>query len=364
VYADGAVRTGDPLFLRVVDAVDVTYGYALDGEATGVKGSARLFVEISDTNGWKRSLELKPETSFTGPAFETQGRLDVRDLRRLVRSVERATGVIPDAYTVRLGADVRVDGLLGGVTIADTFSPRVDFRLDALQLQVARGEGGSDPFHPAIKSTVRRQVAVPNQITLLGIGISVGAVRLVTMLGSVVSLLFLAFYGLAELRSLRGGEASRIKARYGLWLVPVREINGSLPVAEVETFEDLFRVADRSERMILDEERDGTHTYVVEDGKLLLRYRIHDEEPAPAPVAPEEAPADFEISAFPRLPEEAPSESTVPLSSLQPEETATSEAEVVETIEPSEETDEAPVVPATPPISWSDGWAVGPARKR
>jgi signal peptidase I len=358
VYADGVVRTGDPLFLRVVDAVDVTYGYVLDGEATGVEGSARLFVEISDTSGWKRSLELKPETSFTGPAFETQGRLDVGALRRLVGSVERATGVIPDAYTVRLGADVRVDGVLGGVTVADMFSPRVDFRLDALQLQVARGEGSSDPFHPAAKGTVRRQVAVPNQITLVGIGISVGAVRLMTILGSFVSILFLAFYALAELRGLRGSEASRINARYGPWLVPVHEIDGSVPVADVERFEDLFRVADRSERMILHEERAGTHTYVVEDGKLLLRYRLHDEKPAPKPAVPEEVPMDSAV------PEEVLEDSAGPMSSPQPDETAMSEAEIVETLAPADETEEAPVVPATPPVSWSDSWAVGPARKR
>jgi signal peptidase I len=364
VYADGVVRTGDPLFLRVVDAVDVTYGYALDGEATGVKGSARLFVEISDTNGWKRSLELVPEMSFTGPAYETQGRLDVRALRRLVGSVEQATGVIPDAYTVRLGADVRVDGLLGGVTVADTFSPRVDFRLDALQLQVARGEGGGDPFNPAIKGTVRSQVAVPNQITLLGIGISVSAVRLMTMLGSAVSLLFLAFYGLAELRSLRGGEASRIKERYGPWLVPVREINGSVPAADVERFEDLFRVADRSERMILHEERDGTHTYVVEDGKLLLRYRIYQEEPELVEVASEDAPPRSRVSESSPQPQEGPTGPAVLLAPPQPKEAATSEAEVAQTVEPSEEAVEESAVLATPPISWSDGWAVGPARKR
>jgi hypothetical protein len=284
--------------------------------------------------------------------------------------VERATGVIPDAYTVRLGADVRVDGVLGGVTVSDTFSPRVDFRLDALQLQVAQGEGRSDPFHPAAKGTVGRQVAVPNQITLVGIGISVGAVRLVTMLGSLASLLLLAFYAMAELRSLRGGEASRIKARYGPWLVPVREIDGSVPVADVERFEDLFRVADRSERMILHEQRDGTHTYVVEDGKLLLRYRIHDEMPVPKPAVPEEVQVDSEMpeempeEILEEMPEEVPEDSAGPMSSPPPDEAAIGEAEIVETLASADETEEAPMAPATPSVSWSDSWAVGPARKR
>ena len=91
------------------------------------------------------------------------------------------------------------------------------------------------------------------------------------------------------------------------------------------------------------------NTYVVEDGKLLLRFRIHEEEPAPAPVAPGEAP---------------PTDVTVPSPLPQLDESVTSEAEIIEPAVSEEETEEAPVVPATPPVSWSDGWAVGPARKR
>lgn len=367
VYADGVVRTGDPVFLRVVDAIDVTHRYSLDGEATGgVQGRARLLVEISDTNGWKRSLDLQPETSFTGPVFEARGRLDVRALRRLVGSVERATGVVRDAYTVRLGADVRVEGVLSGAAVADTFEPRIDFRLDALQLQVAPAEGARDPFRPVAKGAIRRPVEVPNQVALGGVGISVATARLVVMVGGAVSLLLLALFALAVMRSLRDGEASRIQVRYGGWLVRVHTIEGSMPVADVDTFEDLFRVAERAERMILHEQRHGTHTYVVEDGKLLLRYRIHDEMPVPKPAAPEEVQVDSEMpEEMPEeRPEEVPEDLAGPMSSPPPEEAAMSEAEIVETRAPADETEEAPVVPGTPPVGWSDSWAVGPARKR
>lgn len=359
VYVDGVLRTGDPVFLRVVNAIDVTYRYSLDGEATrGVQGRGRLLVEISDTNGWKRSLDLQPETLFTGPVFEAGGRLDLRALRRLVGSLERATGVVRDAYTVRLGADVRVEGVLSGAAVTDTFQPRVEFRLDALQLQRAPAESGGDPFRLVAKGSVRRQTEVPNQAALGGLGISVAAARLVAVVGSGGSLFLMALFALAALRRLRGGEASQIEARYGAWLVRVRTIDAAGPVADVDTFEDLLRVADRAERMILHEERHGTHTYVVEDGELLLRYRFDDEEQAPAPVATEEAPVDSAV------PEEVPVDSEVPVSSPQPEEAAMREAEIVETLAPADETEEPPVAPATPSVSWSDDWAIGPARKR
>ena len=208
VYPDGVVRTGDPVFLRLVDAIDVTYVYTLEGEAAGsLEGRAGLFVEISTPNGWKRSLELQPVTAFEGPTFAARGRLDVRALRRLVRSVERSTGVVPDAYTVRLGADVRVEGALSGEPVDAKFKPRVALRLDALQLQVVPPESGSDPFRPVAKGSVSRRLETPNKASLLGVRISIGAARLVAIGGFVVSLLLLAFFALGTARGLRGGEA-------------------------------------------------------------------------------------------------------------------------------------------------------------
>jgi signal peptidase I len=355
VYPDGVVRTGDPVFLRLVDAIDVTYVYTLESEeAGGVKGRAGLFVEISIPNGWTRSLELQPETAFTGPMFAARGRLDVRALRRLVRSVEGATGVIPDAYTVRLGADVGVEGALSEEPVDTRFNPRVALRLDALQLQVVPSESGRDPFRSVAKGSVSRGVEIPNKASLLGVGISIAAARLVAMGGTVVSLLLLAFFALGTARGLRGGEASRIHARYGAGLVRVGTIESAVPVADTNTFEDLLRVADRADRMILYEERNGTHTYAVEDGGILLRYRIEDEELAPPP-AEEEA----------EEPEES-EEPAVPAPSPEPEEPEMIDAEIAQVLTAQDEVpDEVEEAPApTHSITWSDSWAVGPARKR
>ena len=359
VYADGIVRTGDPVFLRVVDAVDVTYRYALDGdEVDGVAGHGRLFVEISDTNGWRRSIDLQPDTSFLGPSFEARGQLNVAELRNLVGSVERATGVVRDRYTVRLGADVHVDGSLSGGALAASFTPRVELRLDALHLQVVPTDAETDPFHPSEAGSVRRDVAVTNRVTVGGIGMSVGTARMAALGGGALSALVLALFGLVALRGQRGGEASRIEARYGAWLVRVRSIAPAEPVADVDRFADLLRIAERSERMILHEERDGTHTYVVEEGGLLLRYRVRDDEPAPpreeAVVEPAPAPK--------KAPEAAPPTS-------QPEHAALSEPEIAESLlaqeearGPNPETASADPAPS-PPRRWDDAWTLGPSRK-
>ena len=372
VYPDGVVRTGDPVFLRLVDAVDVTYRYSLDGEgAGGVDGRGRLFVEISDTNGWKRSIDVQPETAFTGPVFEARGRLNVAALRRLVGSVERATGVVRDSYTVRLGADVHVDGTLSGGPLAASFTPRVELRLDALHLQVAPTDGGADPFRPSAAGSVRRTVQVPSRIALVGFGMSVEMARMAALAGGAVSALLLALFGLAALRGLRGGEASRIEARHGSWLVRVRRIDPAKPVADVGAFEDLLRIAERADRMILHEERDGTHTYVVEDGELLLRYIVRDEEPAPQPEDPVVEP-----DPAPTMPEDVPAEPGPPAS--QPVPAAMIEPEVAEPLfaetpepepepepAPKPEPEPAPAAPAppTPDGGRNDSWTLSPSRK-
>jgi hypothetical protein len=67
-YPSGRVEPGQPIFTRLIDQVDVEYSYRIDS-AYNVEagGAASLTATVGDANGWQKSIELVPPTSFLDP---------------------------------------------------------------------------------------------------------------------------------------------------------------------------------------------------------------------------------------------------------------------------------------------------------
>jgi uncharacterized protein DUF5305 len=88
----------------------------------------------------------------------------------------------------------------------------------------------------------------------------------------VLAALGLALAGLLLLRVHRADEESRIRARFGSWLIDVadRPERPTESVVRVDSFESLVRLAERYDRMILDE----GGRYAVEDGGRAFVYDL------------------------------------------------------------------------------------------
>lgn len=73
VYEGPRVETGQPIFPRLVKTFTVAFDYRMESTAAGsLSGTAGLKAELSNTNGWVRSIELQPETSFNGDRFSVE----------------------------------------------------------------------------------------------------------------------------------------------------------------------------------------------------------------------------------------------------------------------------------------------------
>jgi len=92
----------------------------------------------------------------------------------------------------------------------------------------------------------------------------------------VALLALVALGGLAVLAASAGStdEPARINAKYGSWIVSLAPGNVPESAVDVASFDDLVRLADRGERMILHEQQGTRHSYLVEDGAVLYRYRV------------------------------------------------------------------------------------------
>src|SRR5204862_6149425 len=83
----------------------------------------------------------------------------------------------------------------------------------------------------------------------------------------------------------RGEEVTSIQRRYGHCLVEIAP--GERPAGvegRVATMDALARIAERYERLILHERRDGLDAFLVEDGGIVYRHDVvHGRPPAEEP---------------------------------------------------------------------------------
>jgi hypothetical protein len=264
-----------------VPAAVARFSSRLESETPhAVSGTGRLVAELSDESGWKRTFELQEPADFEGDSFVATGTLRLDRIRTLVKDVEALTGVERDSYTLTLAPQVDFHGTLAGSELEDSFSPRLAFRLDARELRLEPGL--AQRLEPARTGSVATAARERQTFSFLGLSLGVAAARLAALSGALVLLAAALAVALLHFRALRKDEPTRIRARYGAWLVQVAGASSRIggAVVDMATMDGLVQLAERSDRMILHEEHEGAHLYLLEDDGVLYRYRAGvDPEP-------------------------------------------------------------------------------------
>src|SRR5690606_20174481 len=99
-YPTGTISTGDPVYLRLVDSIDVHVHHSIDAPPQDVSGTSRLGAVISTADGWETTLALAPPSRFVGSELELHGTLDLRGVRELAERVSAATGTSTDNLAI------------------------------------------------------------------------------------------------------------------------------------------------------------------------------------------------------------------------------------------------------------------------
>jgi hypothetical protein len=280
------LETGDPVYDSLVPSfvVDFEYQFASADEAE-VEGTVALTLEVSEPNGWSRSLSLQPKTPFVGSQAHAQGIVDMVTIRRMISLLEGATTLDRDAYRVDVIAEVDLDGQVAGHSYQETFKPRLPFALDDFQLYLRRGElpdgAESDPTTTVTEGFLAYPSTESATLSILGVQVPVTTARAVSILGLLLALgagaAMIAPYLIARRRS----EAARVLAEYDGLLVSVSEAPATAgETIEVRTFDDLARLSERTGRMMLHAEVGLEHHFYLQDGGVTYHIRLMDAEPA------------------------------------------------------------------------------------
>jgi signal peptidase I len=279
VYPSGQVNTGDPVYLRLVPALDIEFAYTFSSSSTrAAAGTIALAAEVADGTGWTHRVQLRRPTAFDGERAKVTGRLAVADLQALLARVHAATGVQGGTPTITVLPDIRVDATFAGGPASDRFHPRMQFQLDPLQLRLpaspatSDGTPADDVLRPHSEGTITQPGLAPARLELMGRSVTVTDARRVG-LGALPAALATLAVGVALSRRLRG-ERARIELRHGHRIVPVVGEGGDTNTASVDVtnMRDLARLAEQHDSLILHQRTDRGDVYLLQTDHTVYRY--------------------------------------------------------------------------------------------
>lgn len=278
LYSDDTVRSGEPIFRRLISQVAFGFAYRLAADKTeNLTGTGQMQAIVSANNGWQWTFDMQPETAFPGDRVELRGVLDLAEVQAVLDSVQQQSGVRFQTFTLAVIPTVSVAGSLDGEPLAAHFEPNLTFQLDDLQMRLADGgqADGADPLSFSQSDTIPRSLVTNNTLSLLGITLDVAKTRTLALAGLVMAVIGLAISALFTMMAGTKGEPAIIQARFAPLLVAVHDVNldEGTRLATVASIDDLAKVAERSGSMILHEANGSMHRYYVHMDQIVYRYQ-------------------------------------------------------------------------------------------
>jgi signal peptidase I len=292
VYPDGAVKTGDPIFLSLVHRLGIGIDYRLtSGVPHSVGGTEDVLLRLTGPGGWSRTMVLVPPTRFKADNTQTQVSLNLLQLQSLLAQVARLTGVPSySGYTIAVVPEVNLTGTVGGHPIKTSFKPMMNLQLGTVQLQpsasnnaAASQSSSSAPATTASSASLSANqstaVATPssssNTVTFFGASLPVPLMRWLSVLGLLVSIAGAAVLWIMLSRAPAFAETVRIQSKYGHLIVPIVAADDlGWPPVDVPSIKSLVRLAESGQRLILHNRTGDVDTYLVNEEGTVYRYQV------------------------------------------------------------------------------------------
>ena len=159
IYGRTGLVTGDPVYLKAVSALRVTYAYSIaaSGAPEGFTGAEQLVATVSNGLGLARDVPLEPVQHFAGSAFRTTATLDLATLEAVAATFDSFLGTPGASYTVSFSPNVVVRGRLGAAPLKAVFDEPTKFTMTSSELVPAGTTGASRSVAPGKGGDLRRR---------------------------------------------------------------------------------------------------------------------------------------------------------------------------------------------------------------
>ena len=281
IYDSDQIQPGEPIFRLLNGSFSIGLDYLfISTHPTSLSGTYRLLARVSDESGWKRTLELTPETAFSGNVFTVSETLALDKIQGFIDVLERETGVERGRYTLSILPEIQIEGILNNLVLQDTFSPEINFDISNLEVILRNTSNGEqDILNPIKENALIYTSYEQNQMNILGLKIPVFLARWIALGVGIPSAFFLIFLLVKLYTSIQSSELERVQIWYGSMLVEARDIQMLDAPRQVEmaSIDDLANLAEQDQRPILHLPDNDSHHFFVQTPEQLYHYQLEED---------------------------------------------------------------------------------------
>ena len=274
IFDTEIIHSGDPIFTKLTCSIIIGFSYNITGPVQEIAGTQQLIAQIKDGgSGWGRTIPLTAATTFNGTSYSTTAPVDLCQFQSLVKTVGQETGFQPNAYSLVITSKIAVAAKAGGQNVYDSFDSNLVFQFDNVHFYLVKS-GENDPLQSSKGGVVTNPNLEANTVGFLGFEFNVPDMRLIGAGGLVLSLLGLLILGWYIFNVTKRSQETLIRIKYGSMIMNVyeRDFENIPALIEVTTIEDLAKLAERQNSMILHMNRDFLHYYFVQSDGATYRF--------------------------------------------------------------------------------------------
>jgi hypothetical protein len=213
-------------------------------------------------------------TQFVDNSYMTMATLDLCQVEALVNLMEQETGFHQNAYTLEIVSHVDIMAKVASQQVQDSFDPTLVFRFDEVHFYLANNDAQANPLQLSKQSLTGNSDLEANILPLLGWRPTVQMARGIALIGLGLSLGGFLGIGWYMYTMAYQSQEALIRLSYGSLIMDVHErsIDPSSPVIDVGTIDDLARMAERQNTMILHMTINFLNYYLVQSSGTTYRY--------------------------------------------------------------------------------------------
>ena len=276
VYDTDQVRSGEPIFPKLTCFLNLGFAYSMyANQLQDISGTHQLSARVRDEqSGWHRTIPMIAATGFVGNSYLTMATLDLCQVEALVNLMEQETGFHQNAYTLEIVSHVDIMAKVDGQQVQDSFDPTLVFRFDEVHFYLANNDAEANPLQLSKQSLTGNSDLEANILPLLGWKPTVQMMRGISLIGLGLSLGGFLAIGWYIYTTAYQSQEALIRLRYGSLIVDVQEqsLDISVPMVDVGTIDDLARMAERQNTMILHMTVNFLNYYLVQSNGTVYRY--------------------------------------------------------------------------------------------
>lgn len=273
-------------YMRLMDRLTSGVATVIEVEpAARVSGTAEIIVRVVAPERWERTFVVREPRSFqtaepvaSYPVFNEEIPIPIADYQSFIALVEEETRVMPRGdYEVILTAVVELTAETGSATVSERFEFPYTFQLAGQTLIM------EPSYEQRQSASATHTITRPGMLPVGAASLPVSVARIVGGIVSALACILVIWAWRERRRRLPPlSEAQRILRRYKSRLISAKEdawVDVGRSV-ELASFQDLLRVADLLEQVVLVVPSVNGYRFIVMDTGVAYSYSPQDGAPA------------------------------------------------------------------------------------